>query len=302
MIIKYRTEPRELQLLRSLHVRMELSEKDKQNFIFLERGYQGEKKFDQLVTDLDDCLIFQDLLLECKNTLFQIDTLIIHPENVFLLDVKNYEGVFYIEEERWYRQNATEYKDPLMQLHRCEALFRQWLQQIQLNFVIESRLIFIHSEFTLFQASKDLPVILPTQINHFLRRLNKSRSKLTKKHERLSEMLLANYKDEFPYSNLPEYQLERLQKGVLCQQCHSFMSPFNKSKLICSSCNVIESIEDCIVRSVAEYKLLFPDRKVTVPAIKDWCLVIKSEKLIRRILMKNYKKMGEHRFTYYEEK
>lgn len=108
ILIQSRKEPPELKMLRSLNARMDLPEKEKQNYYYAERGYEGEKKLDELLTTLSsDCLILNVLLLECKNALFQIDSLVIHPDTIFLLDSKYNEGFHYLEEDRWYRQNGN---------------------------------------------------------------------------------------------------------------------------------------------------------------------------------------------------
>lgn len=300
MIIKLRTESKELKVLRFLNARLKLSEKDKQNYYYAEKGIEGERKLDDLLENIScECLIISDLLLECNNAFFQIDTLIIHPETIFLLEVKNYEGVYFIEENRLYKENGKEIKNPVLQLSRCEVLFRQWLQQHKLNCNLQSRIIFINPEFTLFNASRELPIVLPTQINSFLKEMNKLTSKLMKKHEQLSELLLTDHKEDNPYSRLPEYGYEQLHKGVVCPKCHSFMAHFNKVKLICPGCRNTERIEECIVRSVEEFRLLFPERKITVSAIRDWCLVVESDKMIRRILQGKYKLVGKNRFSHY---
>ncbi|QOY35672.1 nuclease-related domain-containing protein [Anaerobacillus isosaccharinicus] len=300
MIIKLRSESKELRVLRCLNARLNLSEKDKQNYYYAEKGIEGERKLDDLIENVSrECLIISDLLLECNNTFFQIDTVLIHPETIFLLEVKNYQGIYYIEENRWYKENGKEIKNPLLQLSRCEVLFRQWLQQHKFNFNIQPLIVFIHPEFTLFNASRELPIVLPTQINNFLKKLNNSTPKLMKKHERLSELLLADHQEESPYSRLPDYHYDKLQKGVICQKCYTFMNYFNKVKLICPNCGSSEKIEESIVRSVEEYKLLFPERKITVSGIRDWCLVVESDKIIRRILQGNFKLVGKNRYTHY---
>ncbi|MGN7297806.1 hypothetical protein [Ferdinandcohnia sp. SAFN-114] len=62
MIIKKRTIPFELLLLRSIQARMN-------QIITLEKGYHGEKMFDQKLEKLSvECLIINDLLLETANT------------------------------------------------------------------------------------------------------------------------------------------------------------------------------------------------------------------------------------------
>lgn len=300
MVIKVRTESKELKVLRSLNARLNLSEKDKQNYYYAEKGFEGERKLDDLLENFSsECLIINDLLLECNNTYFQIDTLVIYSETIFLLEVKNYEGVYFIEENRWYKENGKEIKNPVLQLSRCEVLFRQWLLQHNFNCSLQPLIIFIHPEFTFFNASRELPIVLPTQINNFLKKMNKSTSKLMKKHERLTELLLAEHKEDSPYSRLPGYDYEQLQKGVVCQTCYSYMTHFNKVKLICLRCGYTERIEECIVRSVEEYRLLFPERKITVSSVRDWCLVVESDKMIRRILQGKFKLLGKNRFSHY---
>ncbi|WP_373894084.1 nuclease-related domain-containing protein [Virgibacillus sp. CBA3643] len=165
------TESKELHLLRYLDMRMHLSDTDKQYYVILEKGYEGEKKFAARLEGMSDRLtIVHDLLLEWNNTFFQIDTLIIYDTFIHLFDVKNYEGEFFIENEIWYTKSKKEIKDPVLQLTRCESLLRQSLQHHGVNLPIKSHIIFINPEFTLFQAPIDLPIILPSQLNRFLRR------------------------------------------------------------------------------------------------------------------------------------
>ena len=133
MAYKERKKPTELQVLESLNVRMELSEKEKQHYSNLQRGYEGEVMFDQMTEKLDcDCLILNDLLLESNNSLFQIDSLLILPHTIYIFDVKNFEGDFYFESDRLYMKSKAEVNNPLTQLKRTESLFRQLLQSLRL--------------------------------------------------------------------------------------------------------------------------------------------------------------------------
>ncbi|MGM0904789.1 MAG: hypothetical protein ACQEXB_27495 [Bacillota bacterium] len=52
MILKPRQVSDELKLMRILNARMELTEKDKQNYLNLEKGFEGELKFDALMKNL----------------------------------------------------------------------------------------------------------------------------------------------------------------------------------------------------------------------------------------------------------
>ena len=109
MLCKARTESIELQILRSLNSRMDLSDKEKQHYFNLKKGYEGELMFDALTEKLQcDCLILNDLLLKLNQTIFQIDTIIIFPETIYLFEVKNFEGDFYYEGDRLYRKPKSE--------------------------------------------------------------------------------------------------------------------------------------------------------------------------------------------------
>ncbi|GER65555.1 hypothetical protein BpJC7_17370 [Weizmannia acidilactici] len=103
MLYKDRTKSLELFIFKSLNRRMDLTEKDKQYYWNLEKGYEGERHLDLLTEKLEcDCLVLNDLRLYLNNTTFQIDTLVITGETIYVFEVKNYEGDFYYEGERIY--------------------------------------------------------------------------------------------------------------------------------------------------------------------------------------------------------
>jgi hypothetical protein len=70
--------------------------------------------------------------------------------------------------------------------------------------------------------------------------------------------------------------------------------------VICKKCGYKEALEPAVMRSVKEFQILFPDRKITTNTIYDWCEEIISKRRIRRILKSNYKKVGVRQWTYYE--
>ena len=300
MIINPRPEPVELKLLRCLHRRMNLSVKETNYYLNLEKGFRGEQKFDEWLEDLsDDWLIVNDLLLEINNTIFQIDTLLISHDTVYLFEVKNYEGDFYIDNGKWYTLSNTEIKDPLLQLKRSESLFRRLLQDLGFNSSMKSYLIFVNPDFYLYQAPLNKPVIFPTQLNRFINNINMQSSKLKSRHFKFAEQLVSLHLKESPYMRLPDYTYDQIKKGVTCESCHSFITDFKEAVLSCNNCGRKEGITSAILRSVEEFKILFPNRKITTNAIYEWCKGIKSKKVIGRILSKKFKHMRECRPSHY---
>jgi hypothetical protein len=302
MLLRGRSETDELLVMRFLNIRMELNAKDKFHYLNLEKGYEGEVKFDQLLENLqEDRYIINDLLLQVNNSYFQIDTLIISQGTIHLLDIKNYEGDCYLESDKLYAMtNGREYKNPINQLNRSASLFRQLLQNLMLNYLLEASVIFINSEFTLYQAPRDQPIIFPTQINRFLNDLNKTPSKLNDGHRKLAQKLISLHQTKNPFSYVPEYNYDQLQKGFYCATCNSFMVSLNNKELVCEKCGGHEKIEHAILRNVGEFKLLFPDRKVTTQSIYEWCRVDLCKKTFCRILKKNYITFGKTRSTYFK--
>src|SRR5690625_35276 len=201
MIYKPRTKPKELTILELLNKRTELTSKDHKHYFSMKKGYEGEVKFDELLTDKMqcDCLILNDLLLEVNNTTFQIDSLIIKQEKIFFYEVKNFEGDYYYENGKLFKRPKYEILNPLDQLNRSDSLLRQLLLSLGFKPQIDASVVFINPEFTLYQAPLDKPIIYPTQLRNYIQSLNSNPSKLTIRHKKLADQLTALHQTESPY-------------------------------------------------------------------------------------------------------
>ncbi|MEH6990468.1 nuclease-related domain-containing protein [Cytobacillus firmus] len=299
-----RFEPRELELLRNLSRRLELPLKDENQFLFLEKGYAGELHFDRELQDFSDSfIILKDLLLESSNTHFQIDTLLIAGGTLFVFEVKNYEGDYCIESERWYSlPSKTEIKNPLLQLQRCETLLRGLLKGLGFHLPIKSHLIFINPGFQLYQAPLNIPAVFPSQLKRFLEKLKNTPNQAKSRNMKLAEQLNALCLKENPYMRIPEYNYTQLRKGIPCDSCSSFLTPFTQGYLTCGECGLKEKADTAILRCVKEFRVLFPYKKITTNSIVDWCGGVGSGKTVRRILSKKYLIQGHGKYSYYIEK
>ena len=301
MLYKSRSESAELRILKSLNTRMNLSDNDKQRYFSLQKGYVGEVLFDSVTSKLQcECLILNDLLLKQNNTTFQIDSLLIHSETIYLFEVKNFEGDYFYESDRLYKNSKSEITNPLTQLSRSESLLRQLLQNLGYTIPINASVVFINPEFTLYQTPLTKPFIFPTQINRYLRNLNNIPSKLNKKHKMLADQLISFHIKDSPFKQLPTYEYDQLQKGIPCAKCSSFTISVEGKKCVCNECGHEENVVNAVIRNVEEYKLLFPNRKITTNDIYTWCTEVKSKKTIQRLLEKNYSKIGIHQWSFYE--
>ncbi len=302
MLLKARTESDELLTLRSLNIRTDLTTKEKFHYQNLERGYEGELRFDSMIEDLsEERYIINDLLLEVNNSFFQIDTLLISQGIIHPLDIKNFQGDCYLRSDNLYSvTTGREYKNPINQLNRSASLFRQLLQNLHQHFLVDASIIFINPEFTLYQAPLEQPFILPTQINRFLRDLNKGSSQLNDGHRKLAQKLLELHQPKHPFAKLPVYTYEKLKKGTFCKNCKSFRITIKHHHLVCNNCGVQEKIDQAILRNVKEFCLLFPNHKITTQAIYDWCKLDLCKRTYTRALKTNYNTIGSTKNTYYK--
>ena len=307
MFFKTRSEPLKLKIFKSLNARDELVEKDENYYRSLQKGYEGEKIFDKWLEAEglpSNFPILNDLLFEVNNTKFQIDSSLISSNTLYFFEVKNFDGDYVIKGDQWYSLSGTEIKNPLHQLKRSETLFRKLLQEFGFNLQVKAYLVFVNPDFLLYQAPLKEPIIFPSQLKRFLGKLNTNTLPLRNRHSKLPEKLLDNHLIESPYSQLPTYSYEKLEKGILCGSCNSFLRrESSKEKiLICHNCGSGESIESAVLRSIEEYQNLFPNEKLTTNVIYEWCKIIESKKTVWRILSANFKQIGNCRATYYVKK
>ena len=305
MAYKPRLVSDELKVLRILNNRMDLTAEQQKYYLFKEKGFEGEVHFDLLTEQLQsDCFILNDLNLEVNNTFFQIDTLILFQEIIYLFEVKNYEGNYCYRGERFETISGKEIKNSLDQLNRSTSLLRQLLQKFGYNITIDAYVVFINPEFFLYQAPTDKPIIYPAQLPHLMRKLSNEPSKLTNRHKNIADKLISLHQVKSPYSNtkIPTYDYQGLRKGFNCLKCDSFLCSITSGKLVCADCGQVEGVESAVLRCVGEIKLLFPDKRITTNCVYEWCGVIESKKQINRILIKCFSRIGHGRFSYYVDK
>ncbi|MCR2823903.1 NERD domain-containing protein, partial [Lederbergia panacisoli] len=121
-------------------------------------------------------------------------------------------------------------------------------------------------------------------------------------HKKVAHKLISLHNEKPHFMKIPVYSFEEIRKGFICAFCSSMNIERKRSVLQCKNCENIEGIELAILRSVDEYTLLFPDRKITTRDIFEWCAGVISKNLIQRILIKNFNIKENAKATYYERK
>lgn len=296
-----RVKPHSLFIMESLNNRSLLLGKCAQYYSSLKKGWEGEKQFDKMLEMVEcDHIILKDMLFKVNGTVFQIDSILITNKTLYLYEVKNYEGEYLLAKNRLINHSTNrEVLNPAIQLERTKTLLRQLLGKYGMNLTIEAYVVFINGRFTLYQLAPDqFSFLLPTMIATHIDIIGRNNEKLKKRHYECVSFLNHEQMKDTPYLDLPEYTYEFLIKGMLCYQCQSRIPRLTGRLIICPTCLYKETARLSVQRHVEEFIRLFPKRKVTTAAIKDWCDEIPSPYTIRAAIktVKSNREIGEKYF------
>ncbi|UDE94765.1 NERD domain-containing protein [Carnobacterium viridans] len=107
MILKERTKSLTHRVLESLNFRMNLPVEEQLKYENQVKGWAGEKQFDFYMGQFNQSgYVLNDLVLHYKDTVFQIDSLFIANDSIYLYEVKNYTGSYFYK-ENFFSQNQA---------------------------------------------------------------------------------------------------------------------------------------------------------------------------------------------------
>lgn len=302
-VLKEREKSKLLRGLNFLDRRLELNESDKRYLINLQKGYSGEQFFDASVRKVMDkeVIILNDLFLRNKGIAFQIDSMILTSDTLFLFEIKNYSGKYIRNADGFSTVKGYEVANPLIQLSRMESFVHQLLNEWHITTKIEANILFVDPSFILYHARIEDPVILPNQVEEYLESINRKSKVLTKEQYYLANKFIKLHETEVPHdSQLPYYSYEDLKKGLSCKTCGSFNMLITQRSCYCKSCFSKSSVEEVIMGNIEEMQFLFPDLKITTTNVSEWCGNPVHFRKVRRILKDNFIAVGSTSDRLYE--
>ena len=268
-----------------------------------QKGFRGEMKFHQLVTEVNSTGKFLfDLLFSTQGTEFQIDSLHIHHNTLTMYEIKHFSGDFFMNQVKWYlASNKQEIRNPLIQLQRSEFLLRELLKPKHPNLIVKAYLVFVHESFMLYQVPLGYPAIFPSQLKRFQQSIQINRATISKQTENIANTLTSLHIGESRYAKYPTYTYDELQKGIICSlDCSGFLQKYTKLLLRCPLCEKTKNVPTALTELIIEFELLFPERKITTGNLHDWCDDTISKNTILRFLNENLIVFKNGRYTYYK--
>ncbi|SEK50307.1 Nuclease-related domain-containing protein [Carnobacterium iners] len=287
MIYSKRTKPISLVIMESLERRTTLSRKHIHYLNALQKGFEGELAFDCMTEELGlGCIVINDLFLKPKmSNAFQVDTLIVIGETLYLYEIKNYSGEYDYGSEMLLKKPDFEISNPLIQVQSTKNKLKIFLKELGYVFEVKAFVVYVHPEFTLFHAPEDKTMILPTQLKgHFatLRNEMATMEKLPKNF--IKDFMMHKVKQPAFTDDIPNYQSSDLKNGMRCEECGGFELSIYRQAYQCGNCDYKNNLNSVVLSSVIEYKQLFPANKLSTLIVYNWCNQKVSKKRIRRAL------------------
>ncbi|MFC5604844.1 nuclease-related domain-containing protein [Sporosarcina koreensis] len=253
MICKKRTMPNELKALISLDKRLPNNNDKKhavqKKLLICQAGYNGELEYDAHINEFQPDYphaILHDLYLQHAGAYFQIDSLVITPSSITIVEVKNHKDKTVI------KANPTQFirifqngdrkpmRNPYTEIDRKIHLLKNWLDNRGIQIPIEGILTFAHTnELAIEHPSPEMKTMFTYEAPSHFRSLPVNEHILDG-HAiyNLAHALLEHHKDynPFPLADLYDINPADIAPGVICPACDRLGMKWGREKWNCPSC------------------------------------------------------------------
>lgn len=251
-------------------------------------GFRGEDSinyFLNMLPNQKECQVLHDLRIPHETTFFQVDTLILNPAYILIIEVKNISGNLFFDHtfnQLLRTKNGIEepFQDPIAQVERQKYQLEHWLSKNKFPTVpIESLVVMTHSQSVLktndvsHRISKKVihSVQLLDCIRQFQRKykqhvivagdvMNKITRRLIKEHTPRDVDVMEQYK----------ISKEMIIKGGQCEGCLGFGMKKGHRSWKCSKCG--HTSKKAHIKALRDYCLLY-HHSINNQQARDFLLV-----------------------------
>ena len=210
-------------------------------------GWSGEQSLDFHLDYLKDShYILHNLRLPDGHHFFQIDTVVLFPAFILIIEAKNMKGQISINrEKKEMRRDLEGFQDPVEQAERQKDLLGEWLtRHIGSSMPIDLLVVFTNRRCTLEFDSYDSriheKVIHATSLLDAVKRKKSMYQRKTFLNDdivRIGRALADAHQEHSPdYMKRFDLSFSDLQKGVSCPKCGKHFMKRAKKRWICGVC------------------------------------------------------------------
>jgi len=289
-----RKKPHELQWLDVLDQRYLLAKEELESFQKLQRGYEGEVQFDALVEYFfkEKQVSLDDITLRYKNSVVQIDKLLIIGHTVYLIDMKHYRGHYVFKNNTWYVGDKALTNNIFEQLRRAVRILQSIFNDNQIHLSVKGVLAFtnLHSVIEV-KDEVDEEVLMTEEIPAWLLRL--SNGDTTARHK-VSQVL--RHYTIAPYLTTRTFDIKnlgQLKSGILCPHCHQAQMQEHRFTMNCQ-CGYKEAKDIAYRRTICEFGTLFYNYNIKRAQLRIFFGKNLNERYLKFILQKYFTLKDSH--------
>ncbi|WP_099159574.1 NERD domain-containing protein [Virgibacillus ndiopensis] len=302
MIIRRRTKPLPLQKLDAVIPRLSPQFKrlpemqlDAANRY---KGYIGEQKVDYHLELLPgNFTILHDVCLAANNKSFQIDSIVISPHAIFIIEVKNYDGTVTFDTtfKQFTRNNGdkdTGYRYPITQAESSKLKLTNWLHEQNYHDIPVHYLIAVSDPSTIIKVNGDKQAIaevvmhgeyIPMKVMEIDEKFARS-GQPRLESRRIGEAMLWECQ-EFDFEIVGRYGITNkdILTGVHCPECGRLGMERRRKTWHCTKCG--KATKYAHIRAIKDYLLLI-NSSISNKECRRF-LRLPSRSIVTRILQKS---------------
>ncbi|WP_430784526.1 nuclease-related domain-containing protein [Virgibacillus flavescens] len=277
-------------------------------------GYRGEQSIDYHLNFLenDDYIIFHGLRLPWKNDFhFQIDTLLLATNCIFLLEVKNIAGTIFFDTSsqqmiRSLEEKEESYPCPILQSNRHVIQLNEWLRHHRFtNIPIIPYIIFTNSSSILKTSPSNQDVFdkiftsasFPPEINTARKKYS---SKLLNKPkiDRLTNLFLTEHREYEP-DILKKFKVapSELLSGMGCPACNKLSINRKNGKWRCQLCE--GSFPVSFFQTLMDFRLLISST-ISNKQFRQFTNLTSPSVATKQLLKMNFQYTGSYKNRKYQ--
>lgn len=211
-----------------------------QHYVWQSQGASGEKECLAWLKEAlpAGCLIFPDLELEL-NGRTQVDLLVLADDVWWVIEVKNYRGVFSYQNYSCEINGFPMQTDQIASMRKRMNIMKELAHKIDPSLQVIGTMIFIHPEGEAHvERQEDFSIVMRHQLNRHIQEV-RNRFKL-QRNQLVNSYLQSIMKHYSPYPvilpALTDADWTKMRKGCRCPHCNSYRLEICKKSLLCLDC------------------------------------------------------------------
>jgi hypothetical protein len=280
----------------------------KEMYAYLKKGHEGEVLVDHMLREMhipSPHSFFQNYeSINHAGNSHQIDTLLLTPHFIWLLEIKNIRGRLDIDESKHqlirtnFDGSIESFRNPVNQIKRHSEFLLRKLCEWGIRLPIESAVIIVNNSTIIGTAPKGIPFFhasgLQTELDKLLNKYPEHRISSGLFEKLRTELMNMFHRKEWK----PKIDSSKFRKGVLCKICeYKNEMMFEHGCFVCLACGF--KSKDAHLEALSDYRSLF-NEWIANRELRDFLKIESRYAVIRLLKELNLETKGTYRNRKYK--